>query len=156
MILGKISDISVQTGLSSSLRAIIEQALTRDLATLDAGRYVIDGEDIFINVMAFDTSAAESKRYELHREYLDIQILLSGTERIDFGLEGSAQQPDIYHEDDDYLLCDSLEQRQTLHMVPGMFAIFLPNEPHKPGCMVNDSQKIKKAVIKVHHSLLAN
>lgn len=94
--------------------------------------------------MAFDTSAAESKRYELHREYLDIQILLSGTERIDFGLEGSAQQPDIYHEDDDYQLCDSLEQRQTLHMVPGMFAIFLPNEPHKPGCMVNDSQKIKK------------
>ena len=150
MILGKISDLSVQTGLSSSLRAIIKQALTRDLATLDAGRYIIDGEDIFINVMAFDTSAAESKRYELHREYLDIQILLSGTERIDFGLEGSAQQPDIYQ------LCDSLEQRQTLHMVPGMFAIFLPNEPHKPGFMVNDSRKIKKAVIKVHHSLLAN
>jgi YhcH/YjgK/YiaL family protein len=68
MILGKISDLSVQTGLSSSLRAIIKQALTRDLATLDAGRYIIDGEDIFINVMAFDTSAAESKRYELHRE----------------------------------------------------------------------------------------
>lgn len=155
MILGKISDLSVQTGLSSSLRAIIKQALTRELVTLDAGRYEIDGEDIFINVMAFDTSAAESKRYELHREYLDIQILLSGAERIDFGLEGSAQQPDIYHEDDDYQLCDNLEQRQTVHMAPGMFAIFLPNEPHKPGCTINDSQKIKKAVIKVHHSLLA-
>ena len=85
MILGKITDIAQRADLPAALRAIVKQALALAPETLEPGRYEIDGNDIFINVMAFETADAQSKRYEQHRDYADIQILLSGNERIDFG-----------------------------------------------------------------------
>lgn len=154
MILGKITDIDQQVDLPAALRAIVKQALAFAPETLEPGRYEIDGNDIFINVMAFETADAQSKRYEQHRDYADIQILLSGNERIDFGPANSGQELDTYHEDDDYQLCSEVEPRQTLHMQAGMFAVFLPGEPHKPGCITNQSQTIKKAVIKVRQRCL--
>jgi YhcH/YjgK/YiaL family protein len=36
-----------------------------------------------------------------------------------------------------------------------MFAVFMPDEPHKPGCTVTQAAEIKKVVIKVSASLLA-
>ncbi|OAT14873.1 putative sugar isomerase [Buttiauxella noackiae ATCC 51607] len=154
MILGRISELSAQTGIAPQLLAIIKQALAKHPETLSAGRHEIDGDDIFMNVMSFDTSEPQSKRYEQHREYLDIQLLLNGQERIDFGPIGAAIEPDVYHQDDDYLLCDEVVPCQTLHMQPGMFAIFLPGEPHKPGCVSETAQSISKVVIKVHYRCL--
>jgi YhcH/YjgK/YiaL family protein len=49
---------------------------------------------------------------------------------------------------------DIIRHRQTLQMFPGMYAIFLPYEPHQPGCQLNAPTVIKKAVVKVHYSLL--
>lgn len=154
MILGRISDLRTQTGISPQLLAIIKQALAMRPEILSAGHHEIDGDDIFMNVMSFNTSEPQSKRYEQHREYLDIQVLLSGWERIDFGPTGAATEPDVYHEDDDYLLCDEVAPCQTLHMQPGMFVIFLPGEPHKPGCISEMAQPVSKVVIKVHHRCL--
>jgi YhcH/YjgK/YiaL family protein len=154
MILGRTSELSAQTGIAPQLLAIIKQALALHPESLSAGRHEIDGDDIFMNVMTFDTAEPQSKRYEQHREYLDVQVLLRGEERIDFGPKGAAVEPDIYHEDDDYLLCDAVSPCQTLHMQPGMFAIFFPGEPHKPGCISEASQTISKVVIKVHYRCL--
>ncbi|MGB7803323.1 N-acetylneuraminate anomerase [Buttiauxella sp.] len=154
MILGRISELTPQTAIAPQLLAIIKQALALHPETLAAGRHEIDGDVIFMNVMTFETAEPQSKRYEQHREYLDIQLLLSGQERIDFGPKGAAIEPDTYHEDDDYLLCDTVTPCQTLHMLPGMFAIFLPGEPHKPGCISDSSQTISKVVIKVHYRSL--
>ncbi len=155
MILGRISDLSAQTGIAPALLAIIKQVLALQPETLSTGRHEIDGDDIFINVMAFDTAEPASKRYEQHREYLDVQVLLSGQERIDFGPQGAAIAPDSYHEDDDYQLCDTVIPCQTLHMQSGMFAIFFPGEPHKPGCISAATQTIRKVVIKVHYRCLS-
>lgn len=150
MILGKISELSAQSGMAPQLLSIIKQALALHPETLSAGRHEIEGDNIFMNVMSFETAEPHSKRYEHHREYLDVQLLLSGFERIDFGPQGAAIEPDIYHEDDDYQLCEMISPCQTLHMQPGMFAIFLPGEPHKPGCISDVAQTISKVVIKVH------
>ncbi|RPH30923.1 YhcH/YjgK/YiaL family protein [Buttiauxella warmboldiae] len=154
MILGKVTELGAQSGIAPQLLAIIKQALALEPETLAAGRHEIDGDKIFMNVMTFDTALPESKRYEQHREYLDVQVLLSGRERIDFGPAGAALEPDAYHEEDDYLLCDAVAPCQTLHMQPGMFAIFLPGEPHKPGCISETAQAISKVVIKVHYRCL--
>lgn len=154
MILGQTSELNAQTGIAPQLLATIKQALALHPESLSTGRHEIHGDDIFMNVMTFDTAELQSKRYEQHREYLDIQVLFSGAERIDFGPKGAATKPDIYHENDDYLLCDSVSPCQSLHMKPGMFAIFFPGEPHKPGCISEAPQTISKVVIKVHYRCL--
>lgn len=153
MILGHI-DSPDTLALPASLRHALDCALAKAPAGLEAGRYDLQGDKIFMNVMSFITQPEQEKLAELHKDYADIQILLQGEEVIYYGVAGSAGALQEYHADDDYQLCQTIEAQQSLTLRPGMFAVFLPGEPHKPGCCVQQGQQISKAVIKVHRELL--
>ncbi|MEG7491700.1 YhcH/YjgK/YiaL family protein, partial [Enterobacter hormaechei] len=47
-----------------------------------------------------------------------------------------------------------INDEQSIVLKPGMFVVFMPGEPHKPGCLVESEGEIKKAVVKVRASLL--
>lgn len=91
----------------------------------------------------------------MHEQYIDIQLLLKGEERILFGTAGTARQCEEFHHEDDYQLCNAIENEQTINLKPGMFAVFMPGEPHKPGCVVGEPGEIKKVVVKVKADLMA-
>ena len=143
---------------SAGLHPVLQQALTlavaANLQEKMPGRYELQGDNIFMNVMQFATQSPEQKKAELHREYIDIQVLLSGEERILFGMTDSARQCEEMHIEDDYQLCSQIADEQAMVLKPGRFVIFMPGEPHKPGCVVQAPVDIKKVVIKVRASLL--
>lgn len=143
---------------SAGLHPVLQQALTlavaANLQEKTPGRYELQGDNIFMNVMQFATQSPEQKKAELHREYIDIQVLLSGEERILFGMTDSARQCEEMHVEDDYQLCSQIADEQVMVLKPGRFVIFMPGEPHKPGCVVQAPMDIKKVVIKVRASLL--
>ena len=57
-----------------------------DLATLPAGRYEIDGDDIFALVQECKLrDKASNPQPEAHRAYIDIQVPLSGEETYGYG-----------------------------------------------------------------------
>ena len=109
-----------------------------------------------MNVMEFETTPAEEKKAEMHRKFIDIQLLISGTEMIEYGLsEPDLTKFDEYREEDDYQLTEMIEHKNDLVLQPNMFAIFLPYEPHKPGNSVNGKNaQLKKLVVKVPVTLL--
>ncbi|MES3499624.1 N-acetylneuraminate anomerase [Citrobacter portucalensis] len=143
---------------SAGLHPVLQQALTLAIAAnpqeKTPGRYTLQGENIFMNVMQFTTQSPEQKKAELHQQYIDIQMLLSGEERILFGMSDSARQCEEMHIEDDYQLCSQIADEQAMVLKPGKFVIFMPGEPHKPGCVVQAPMDIKKVVIKVRASLL--
>lgn len=143
---------------SAGLHPVLQQALTLAVAAnpqeKTPGRYELQGDNIFMNVMQFATQSPEQKKAELHREYIDIQVLLSGEERILFGMTDSARQCEEMHVEDDYQLCSQIADEHAMVLKPGRFVIFMPGEPHKPGCVVQAPMDIKKVVIKVRASLL--
>lgn len=97
-----------------------------------------------MNVMHFTTQSPEQKKAELHQQYIDIQMLLSGEERILFGMTDSARQCEEVHIEDDYQLCSQIADEQAMVLKPGKFVIFMPGEPHKPGCVVQAPMDIKR------------
>lgn len=143
---------------SAGLHPVLQQALTLAVGEnpqeKTPGRYELQGDNIYMNVMQFATQSPEQKKAELHREYIDIQVLLSGEERILFGMTDSARQCEEMHVEDDYQLCSQIADEQAMVLKPGRFVIFMPGEPHKPGCVVQAPMDIKKVVIKVRASLL--
>lgn len=143
---------------SAGLHPVLQQALTLAVGEnpqeKTPGRYELQGDNIYMNVMQFATQSPEQKKAELHREYIDIQVLLSGEERILFGMTDSARQCEEMHVEDDYQLCSQIADEQAMVLKPGRFVIFMPGEPHKPGCVVQAAMDIKKVVIKVRASLL--
>ena len=156
MYIGDLTRKDFKQGLPKVLADVCDYLNTLDLAGLENGRHEIT-EQIYMNVMSFDTATAESKQAELHHKYIDIQVLIAGKENIEY----SVTYPTLslytpYNEADDYQLTPEIENKSTLSLLhPKMFVIFLPYEPHKPGCNVdNQSANLKKLVVKVPVELL--
>ncbi|VEA74856.1 putative cytoplasmic protein [Salmonella enterica subsp. arizonae] len=56
-------------------------------------------------LMQLTTQMPAEKKAELHEQYIDIQLLLTGAERIAFGMSGAARQCEEMHVEEDYQLC---------------------------------------------------
>ncbi|EER47020.1 hypothetical protein AM305_09961 [Actinobacillus minor NM305] len=155
MLLGDLSRADYAKSLPPIFARLCEKLKSLDLVNLPLGWQDLE-EGIRMNVMAFETSPAEDKKAEMHRKFIDIQLLISGTEMIEYGLsEPDLTKFDEYREEDDYQLTEMIDHKNDLVLQPNMFAIFLPYEPHKPGNSVNGKNaQLKKLVVKVPVTLL--
>ena len=155
MIISSLTSPNFKVGLPKVIAEVCDYLNTLDLNALENGRHDIN-DQIYMNVMEPETAEPSSKKAELHHEYLDVQVLIRGTENIEVG----ANYPDLskyesYNEPDDYQLCADIDDKFTVTMKPKMFAVFYPYEPHKPCCVVNGkTEKIKKLVVKVPVKLI--
>ena len=155
MIISALNNPNFKVGLPIVIAGICDHLNTLDLEALENGRHDLS-EQVYMNVMEFDTVEADSKQAELHYKYLDIQLLIRGEENV----EVSATYPNLslydeYRDADDYQLTPQIEDKSTVTLLPKMFAVFFPYEPHKPGCTVNGkSSFVKKLVVKVPVELI--
>ena len=155
MIISSLTSPNFKVVLPKVIAEVCDYLNTLDLNALENGRHDIN-DQIYMNVMEPETAEPSSKKAELHHEYLDVQVLIRGTENIEVG----ANYPDLskyesYNEADDYQLCAGIDDKFTITMKPKMFAVFYPYEPHKPCCVVNGkTEKIKKLVVKVPVKLI--
>ncbi|MFA9500427.1 N-acetylneuraminate anomerase [Mannheimia sp. E30BD] len=154
MLLADLSRDDYAKSLPSLFARLCGKLKTLDLANLELGWQDLE-DGIRMNVMSFETSPAEGKKAEMHRKFVDIQLLIEGEEMIEYGLS----QPDLakydeYRDEDDYQLTDAIDDKNEVILKPNMFAIFLPYEPHKPANSVNGNKVLKKLVVKVPVELL--
>ncbi|MGG7668136.1 N-acetylneuraminate anomerase [Yersinia sp. J1] len=154
MIHGNLNQPEFFGGYPESIQMILAYLSEIPVNELSCGRHDINGEDIFMNVMEFDTQPAESKKAEMHLVYADVQLLIRGVEGIEYSTQTPSEHLEPYQAEDDYQLIAEIPDKSQLRMFPGMFAVFLPGEPHKPGCQIIGSGTIKKLVVKVHRRLL--
>lgn len=148
MIYDKLSNITLYKGLSKNLDTAIQFISTHDLNELPLGKTTIDGDRVYINVMETKAQPIEEKKYEVHKNYMDIQIDLIGTERVDTGDYHQVTLED-YHQENDVAAASSEDLAQCI-LGPGNFIICMAREPHKPNIAVSDDTFLKKAVVKVH------
>jgi YhcH/YjgK/YiaL family protein len=126
---------------------------TEEFKTLPVGRYEIEGDDIFALVQDQTTDKPENKRAESHRNYVDIQYLMSGEEKQGYapllpGVKGEepAGKDNIFY--------GEVEGEQFVCLKPGDFTIYFTDDIHRPNCAVGESMGIHKAVIKIRESLI--
>lgn len=148
MIYDKLVNIGRYKGMNRNLDTAIDYILQNDLSALPLGRTELDCDHVYINVMEAAAGPLETKSYEIHKKYMDIQIDLSGTEAIHTGDTG-AMSVDSYDASSDFgtVQCPDLA---SCTMGPGNFILCMAEEPHKPGIAVSDDTRLKKCVFKVH------
>lgn len=111
-----------------------------------AGKHETDLPTVFYNASEYETVAENSKQFEVHAKYADVQIIWEGKETIAYSSEKFAGTVDA---ESDYAACDAVSCEKVT-LVPGIAAIYLPGELHKPGCAVDGvSERVKKVVFKV-------
>lgn len=112
------------------------------------GKYVINGDKVFALIQEYITLPEEQVQWEAHRKYIDIQYIFCGREIIAWANIGEMPSGTVYNEEKDCLLCSGITGI-LLKLNSDGFAIFYPNDMHKPMCMMDSPSSVKKIVVKI-------
>lgn len=147
MIYDLLANLGNYRGMNRNLDRAIDYLLSADLRALPMGKTEIDGEKVFLQVMEARTHELTDESYEIHRDYMDIQIDIEGCEVIGTALDGvrlvGEYKPDFQKAASDHGAgCSCI-------MGPGRFIICMAGEAHAPGGYMEAPEDIKKCVVKV-------
>ena len=103
-------------------------------AETPAGRYEIDGDRLYAMVQSYNLHPVRPEKLEIHRNYVDIQLLLAGKESILCRPVDGLKETVPYDGGKDIAFYRAAEGNSvTVTLEPGKFAVFFPEEGHMPG-----------------------
>jgi YhcH/YjgK/YiaL family protein len=117
---------------------------------LGEGKTEIDGDRVFVSRMKYLSKPIGECRYETHRIYADIQIVLKGVEMADVCDMNDLRETTPYSAEKDIAFFDgnpALVHRVVLAF-PLALALF-PEDAHKPSIALGNPAEIEKVVFKV-------
>lgn len=147
MIFGNISHEKTYSTLEKDILRCLDYAKENSLIDLEKGSYEIDGQDIFVNIVGYETCEKEDRFWEAHRKYIDVHLMLDGCERIDVNFIENLEQKE-YEEEGDFLPLDG-DANGYVELRKGDFLVCYPEDAHMTAIKVNEKEKIKKAIFKV-------
>lgn len=149
MIATPIENLGRYKALGPNLATAISWLEAGGWESLPEGRHEIAGTEVYALVSRYASKAPQEARYETHRDYIDIQLLVSGRETVEarsaVGLSVSVPyKPDIEFYD--------FPEPGTCHeflLAPGTALVFFPEDAHRPG-LARDGvpEPIHKVVVK--------
>jgi YhcH/YjgK/YiaL family protein len=148
MILDKLTNRGRYGGITPGFDRALDYLSNTDFTVLEDGKHPIDGERIYALVMTYSTEPERERSFEAHREYLDVQCILKGREIIYWAPTDELSPMGEYSEEKDIVFLSG-DPRARLQLNSGNFAVFYPEDAHKPNCDWNGPQQVRKAVIKV-------
>lgn len=149
MIFSSIYSIDDFKAYPEAIRKVIDYLKSNDFVKMEPGVYELEGRDIYVQVFDAETGPVEEKRPESHKEYLDIQFLASGEEKLGFTPYTEKYEVDEYIEERDLIFYKSVENEGFVNAVPGCISIFFPCDIHRPAVAVNEAMTVRKVVVKV-------
>lgn len=146
MIVTNLNNTERIESLHPLFKKLFDYVKTHDILNTPCGRIDIDGDNLYINNVNPECIPAEKQVLEVHRDYIDVQILLQGKETIGWkALEDSKEEVKPYEKDGDCALYSDTPTT-WIHLVPDQLAIFFPEDAHAP---VIGEGKIRKMIAKV-------
>ena len=145
MIVDSLDYIACYKGLHPNLDKAIDWLNSHTLDALENGKTIIDGENVFVNVMDADLRDADGAAFEYHRRYADLQIDITGGEGWGYT---NAAGPEVGQFSGDCGFQDSASVVSGA-LGEGRFVLFFPTELHKPGLVQDGCANVRKAVVKI-------
>lgn len=148
MITDKIDNIDKYKEISPDICAFIKK-LDPDI---QCGKYWINHDD-YANVDVYKTKKHDNCTFEAHKNYIDIQLLLEGQERLDYIDTCNLSVKVPYDAEKDLIFYNNPEKTpNSIILEKGNFAMLFPYEAHKPQMsLMSYGQDVKKVVIKIKY-----
>lgn len=149
MIYDHVSRIAKYKSLSPLVAKAIDYVTSTDLTKLPLGRVEVAGDDIYAAVHEYQTKLEEQTKFEAHKVYVDLQVIVSGTERMDVAdLDGLTISKE-YNEKNDAAMYNRPANFQKLVVSACEFTMFLPHDAHAPSIAVDQPSAVRKVVLKI-------
>lgn len=133
----------------------LEYLKKTDFTNVAVGKYEIEGTQIFALVQEHQTSPKAERRAEAHVKNIDIQFVIDGSEMIGFALPDAGNEVlENLLEQKDNIFYKTVKNEMELLLTSGDYAVFFPEEVHRPCCQFGDNRQLRKVVVKIAASLL--
>lgn len=100
------------------------------------------------------TVLPHERKPETHKEFIDIQFVISGKECVEFCAMDNITPTESFPEQDNYFYTRSMLSMNRIEINHGDFVVFFPWDIHAPLCHDTECQQIRKIVAKVPLSAL--
>jgi YhcH/YjgK/YiaL family protein len=147
MILDKLNHSNWYSSISENLNKGFEFLRNTDFESLKPGKLEIVGDDVYALVSEYATKDPQDCLPEAHRIYIDIQYIVSGREAIGYVTLDNQQILSEYNPEKDIAFYSG--ETSTIVLESGTFAVFFPQDIHRPGMQIDSPEKVKKVVVKV-------
>ena len=150
MIYDRLDNLERYNTIIPYMKEIIKFLNENKMHGLEVGTHTLIENRLKVKIQEITTQPKEERPWESHKEWIDIQLPITGAEGI------GAIYTDVFpsvkeaHPERDtwyYEECD--HSYGVLDVYPGEFVVFMPGELHKPRCMVQQPKAIRKMIIKV-------
>jgi len=134
--------------LEERVNSAIEFVSKIDLISLDIGKYKIDDYSYYM-VQEYSTRDREYCKLESHKEYVDVQWIVSGQEEIDVVSLYGLNKSEDYDSERDVIFWEKPSRMQRVVLGKNSYVVLYPEDAHMPCISVNGCKLIKKVVIKI-------
>lgn len=145
MILGKNREAAAYRGLHPRLDRALECLTDEFLASVGTETRKLEGEALYVTRFDYDTAPFEETFFESHKRYLDIHVMVKGSERVDIahpeGLTLYENKGDFYGYRGD--------AEQSVILRPGDFLVVFPGDAHRLKIAVDQPEAVSKVVFKI-------
>ncbi len=121
-----------------------------DLDTMSVGKYAIDGDNVYATITQNPTKDMDSTKWESHRNYTDLQMVISGEEKI--GIADITKLNVIKPYDASKDVANYSGDGSFYAAMPNTFFLFFPSDAHRPNITTNGNKPDKKIVIKIRYT----
>lgn len=147
MILDQLSNAGLYRSIHARFSRAFDYLTATALADLPSGKQTIQGDELFALVNDYSTQSQEKCRFEAHRRYIDIQVMVRGVEQIGIAHLAAMSDDEPYVAERDVAFLRG--QGDLITLAEGTFAIFFPHDAHQPGIAVAEPVLCRKIVVKV-------
>lgn len=152
MLFGNIEQLELIPFTDKKLSELIDQASLIAKENPD-GKYPLAEEGAFVVLVSAETEPASQRKAEIHKYYTDVQIILQGEERIGYSNSLSQDLKDINELENDLHFLPEVQNENFVDLNAGDFALFYPNQIHRPLCAIDQPSAVRKAIIKIPFQL---
>ena len=147
MILDSLKSFEKYQTLQEGFDKVYQFIKKNDLFSMEPGQYDIDGKKVYCTISEGELKNVEDAKLEIHDSYIDIHVLLDGSETIALKDRSKCNSDNAkYQEVDDVAILEDEPENYVL-MGIGNLAIIFPADAH---AALLGTGNYKKAVFKVH------
>lgn len=135
-------DLSGNKYYKAALKFIAEN----DLNEMENGKHILDGDNLFVNIVDSKLKTPQEARLEVHNVYIDIQVPLSKAESFGVKPRSETEGPEGDFNTEKDILFYADKNWQTITVDKGQPITFDPDTAHAP--LIGEGD-IHKAIFKV-------
>lgn len=146
MIYDSLNNLKEYAGISPRLYQGLQLLTCTNFSALADGRHEVDGDNLFFSLQSYESKPINDTP-EAHREYIDIQFLIQGQEKIGVApLEDMTEEIEARPESDIWFYHGDVDE---ITLSGNRFAVFFPGDAHAPCIAINQPEPCRKCVVKV-------